>query len=637
VLRSAGRALEPETLAFMEARFAGDFRRVMAGLAGYTGRDLTIGRPDDPQERAADSASERALGSTVTGEKPGPDLSRVRVHTGSDAAEAARSVGASAFTVGRDMVFGAGEYRPDTEPGQRLIAHELAHVLQQDGAAPNGTIRRQLAGVGVDVTPPPFLPMRGGDQPPEVRGKTVPPAKPAAVPSVEAKPGAAKPVPAKTEANVGTPGKETGAAAEPAQPESVAELATGTLAIIDQELAEHQRWGTAAATVGAAGSAKRAEVIAQIATGGAEKGLQEGLETGVKMGIGTKIAEKGIAKGAGVLANLLGKKAGSFVPIPGVGAAGVTALRGVVRAHAEPVIEHVNPNYPAPPSSPQDIVNVQNQILQTLDARAKAEDVAAAMAKQQAHHKENEKPLDDMKKGTDDAISATDAHKQAVARHANDKKKENEKKVDEKLNDYSDKAAEFATVTVPMRAFNRLASLAYSLPDDLPQSIADGLPFGAESADAALKRGKRNLIKMHKDSQNFLAQLDKIDQTVNEQKAGQGDRERQTAADAAALKETDQNATDSDQKLNQAKQTTEDLDTKNKERLDEAGKLHTDANQTAATLDAQAKQGQAHAQSLAASLDTWAQAHKQARTVALEQTKVSLDQRGYTVVEVKEL
>ncbi|HEU4561278.1 MAG TPA: DUF4157 domain-containing protein [Longimicrobium sp.] len=59
----------------------------------------------------------------------------VRVHTDGQAARSARAVGAHAYTVGRDVVFAAGRYAPGTEDGQRLIAHELAHVAQQRGAS----------------------------------------------------------------------------------------------------------------------------------------------------------------------------------------------------------------------------------------------------------------------------------------------------------------------------------------------------------------------------------------------------------------------------------------------------------------------------------------------------------------------
>jgi hypothetical protein len=69
------------------------------------------------------------------------DFSSVRVHTGPAAAESARAVNALAYTVGRDVVFGALQYSVGTVEGKKLLAHELAHVAQQ-GAEP--IIRRAL-------------------------------------------------------------------------------------------------------------------------------------------------------------------------------------------------------------------------------------------------------------------------------------------------------------------------------------------------------------------------------------------------------------------------------------------------------------------------------------------------------------
>jgi hypothetical protein len=73
----------------------------------------------------------------------GHDFSGVRVHTDLRAAKSAQEVNALAYTVGRDVVFGAGEYAPGTTKGSRLLAHELAHVVQQAGsrAAPAQTAK----------------------------------------------------------------------------------------------------------------------------------------------------------------------------------------------------------------------------------------------------------------------------------------------------------------------------------------------------------------------------------------------------------------------------------------------------------------------------------------------------------------
>ncbi len=61
----------------------------------------------------------------------GVDLSQVRVHGGAKANDLTRKVNARAFTLGQDVVFGAGQYSPGTEEGKRLLAHELTHVVQQ--------------------------------------------------------------------------------------------------------------------------------------------------------------------------------------------------------------------------------------------------------------------------------------------------------------------------------------------------------------------------------------------------------------------------------------------------------------------------------------------------------------------------
>jgi hypothetical protein len=68
----------------------------------------------------------------------GEDFGDVRVHVGAEASTAARAVGAKAYTVGADIVFGAGQFQPASPRGRHLLAHELAHVVQQrrGGTAP---------------------------------------------------------------------------------------------------------------------------------------------------------------------------------------------------------------------------------------------------------------------------------------------------------------------------------------------------------------------------------------------------------------------------------------------------------------------------------------------------------------------
>ncbi|HVZ39419.1 MAG TPA: DUF4157 domain-containing protein [Candidatus Kapabacteria bacterium] len=66
----------------------------------------------------------------------GRDFGGVRVHTDQRAASSAEAIGARAYTVGNNIVFGRGQYAPASSDGRRLLAHELTHVMQQSGGAP---------------------------------------------------------------------------------------------------------------------------------------------------------------------------------------------------------------------------------------------------------------------------------------------------------------------------------------------------------------------------------------------------------------------------------------------------------------------------------------------------------------------
>jgi hypothetical protein len=74
----------------------------------------------------------------------GHDFSKVRIHADAKAAESARAVNAIAYTVGRDVVFGPGQYTPHTPAGRQLLAHELAHTLQQGHGAAESTAPGQV-------------------------------------------------------------------------------------------------------------------------------------------------------------------------------------------------------------------------------------------------------------------------------------------------------------------------------------------------------------------------------------------------------------------------------------------------------------------------------------------------------------
>ena len=75
----------------------------------------------------------------------GHDVGDVRVHTDAKAGELAGRIQASAFTVGRDMFFAGGQYRPDTDAGMHTLLHESGHLLERGGDVRRSTIRRKIS------------------------------------------------------------------------------------------------------------------------------------------------------------------------------------------------------------------------------------------------------------------------------------------------------------------------------------------------------------------------------------------------------------------------------------------------------------------------------------------------------------
>lgn len=94
----------------------------------------TLGTPGSGLDRATRQDMEQRFGH---------DFSQVRVHRDCLAAQSARDFNAHAYTVGRHIIFGAGQFAPHSSSGRRLLAHELTHVVQQSGTA--NRVQRQGA------------------------------------------------------------------------------------------------------------------------------------------------------------------------------------------------------------------------------------------------------------------------------------------------------------------------------------------------------------------------------------------------------------------------------------------------------------------------------------------------------------
>jgi hypothetical protein len=133
---ACGRPAGPDGRCEQCKRKQRNIQRNSSGDAGSTTAppivNQTLSQPGRPLDRATRSFMESRFSEAGFGQ----DFGRVRVHADDAAAASAEAVEATAYTAGRNIVFNQGQYRPGTDAGRRLLAHELVHVLQQQGAPP---------------------------------------------------------------------------------------------------------------------------------------------------------------------------------------------------------------------------------------------------------------------------------------------------------------------------------------------------------------------------------------------------------------------------------------------------------------------------------------------------------------------
>ncbi len=158
-------------------------RVATAVMRGEPAGHISAATPGTPQRAEAEAGAATAAGHAVAGQGASPlghgaalapgvrsffearfgqDFGGVRIHADAAAGTQAAALQARAYTSGRDIVFGAGEYRPETPAGQQLLAHELAHTVQQSRGEP--FIQRQIAvGAGLSLNTQGFSVTKSGD------------------------------------------------------------------------------------------------------------------------------------------------------------------------------------------------------------------------------------------------------------------------------------------------------------------------------------------------------------------------------------------------------------------------------------------------------------------------------------------
>jgi len=291
-------------------------------------------------------------------------------------------------------------------------------------------------------------------------------------------------------------------------------------------------------------------------------------------------------------------------------------VRGL-REGLEPIVIHANPAYTPPPVTPQQIIDIQNEILSLLAARAEAENAAARMATERSHHQAQQAPLARAHQEMSGAQTAVSAHQAAVQRRqqANEAQQRRTRESGATLAGAPNRLAGLSVITIPLGLFLNLTQYAHLLPEG---SVRSGM------------------MKMDGDSRKLLASFAEMGQSVDTQNAATPARQQAVLADAGRLGSTSQQATPTRQGFVSAASGAQALQQANSDRIARAGAAHAEANGQAQVLGNDAGQRQATVQTLSQTLQTWAQAHKAQRQAALQTTAARIEAQGGHVIQRSE-
>jgi hypothetical protein len=282
-------------------------------------------------------------------------------------------------------------------------------------------------------------------------------------------------------------------------------------------------------------------------------------------------------------------------------------------------IERVNPNYPSPPGTPQQIVDFQNEAEHLLSSRAQAEKAEAQMAAEEQKHQANQAPLQQAQQKTEGAMSATQAHQQAVTQRqqANQEQQQRQQQSQGLVAGYPSRVAGLTVLTIPLKGFERFTAIGSLLPDSAGNV-------------------KQNLLKMNNDAKRFLGALAQMDGKMAEQNNAQPARQQELQGDHSRLQTTDQQAGNSQQDFQKAHEGTQALQESNTQKLNQAIEAKSEAATQKEELSTAAEQKQQQAQTLSEQMQSWAQTHQAARQIAIAETQKRLQEKGFVIRGVQE-
>ena len=276
-------------------------------------------------------------------------------------------------------------------------------------------------------------------------------------------------------------------------------------------------------------------------------------------------------------------------------------------------VERVNPHYSSPPGTPDQIVALQNEILNLLAVRARAEAESQHEGERVDACEDNRAPIAATLADTRGGLGAVRAHEQAVQRRdaANQAQQQRQQESEGLTSGYPDKATGLAVLEVPLAAWEGFTSLASHLPGSAGDRMSEMNGEARRMQDAFAQMG------------NHMAGAD----------GAQPARAAALTDDSARIAATGEQAQSSHEELQTAADGAVGLQSANDATLAAAQQRQQAADQRSAELQSAADDRQAAADSLATQMQAWAQAHRDERSQAIAATAARLQGEGKIVTE----
>ncbi|MGF1497326.1 MAG: DUF4157 domain-containing protein [Elainellaceae cyanobacterium] len=279
--------------------------------------------------------------------------------------------------------------------------------------------------------------------------------------------------------------------------------------------------------------------------------------------------------------------------------------------------ERVNPNYPPPPASPEEIDAIREEIRQLQAERSLIAQAEREMERHQTDHEANQGPLQQTVECVETGTQANEQHGESVSetQEANQEQQERQQEAQGHIEDYSNHSSDLDTIRIPLRAFIGMAHLASYLPADAGEAMG----------------------QMRDESQEVLDSFTQMDESMETQRDTQPERREELQSDQQDLESTDDENTSTQEELQTANQDATQIQQQNDQNIQEAATQRESAAASGEELDGSIQEQEVMADTMSQQLQQWAVEHRQARLDALAQTEQQVTDQGMTVTEVQDI